>query len=60
MDDDESFDMEYSEKLCTLGVSDDPEDLDLLGHLERDSRYVCSACGRSAHSEVNLCVPEEI
>jgi hypothetical protein len=55
----EDFEQEYDEKICTLSDSEDPGDLDLLEHLVKDSRYICSACGRSAANAANLCSPEE-
>jgi hypothetical protein len=60
MDKGETFDSEYEDKLCFLSTSEDQDDLDRLNHLEKDGRYVCSACGRTAASEENLCAPEEI
>lgn len=59
MDEEETFDMEYDEKICTLADSQDPGDLDLLEHLVKNSRYICSSCGRSAANAENLCSPEE-
>jgi hypothetical protein len=35
-------------------------DLDLIRQLVKDSRFVCSKCGRTAHNVVNLCRPTTI
>lgn len=58
--DEEKFDMESDEKLCSLSGSDNQNDLDLLKHLAKDSQYICSMCSRSAASEYNLCSPEKL
>jgi hypothetical protein len=59
MDEEESFEMEYDKKICTLSDSEDPVDSDLLEHLVKNSRHICSLCGCSAANAVNLCSPEE-
>ena len=58
--DEESFDMEYDEKICSLSGSENQNDLDLLKHLVKNSQYICSACGRTAANEYNLCSPEKL
>ena len=60
MDEDEEFNVEYDEKICTISGVGDEIDLDRLRSLIKDSRYICSNCGRSASSAGNLCAPERL
>ena len=54
----ENFDVESDDKICSVSCSGDQIDLDRLRRLVKDSRYICSACGRSAANADNLCSPE--
>jgi hypothetical protein len=60
MDKGKHIESEYEDKMCSLGGSSDPIDLDLLKRLVRESRYVCSTCGRTAVNSENLCMPEQL
>ena len=60
MDDRENFDSESEDKVCSINASGDPSDLQRLRRLAKNSRYICSSCGRSAKNEENLCCPEEL
>jgi hypothetical protein len=60
MDRSEDFDDECGEKICSISGSGDEADLELLRKLVKNSRYVCSTCGRSAFNADSLCSPENI
>ena len=48
------------EKMCFLSDSNEEHRMDMLKSLVKGSRYVCSACGRAASSEVAVCSPEKL
>ncbi len=48
------------EKMCFLSDSNEEHRMDMLKSLIKDSRYVCSACGRAASSEAAICSPEKL
>jgi|WetSurSiteA1Bulk_404760.scaffolds.fasta_scaffold01315_2 hypothetical protein len=58
MDEGEKFDIESDEKLCWIIESQNRVDLDCLRPLVKDSRFICSMCGRSAANAEHLCAPE--
>jgi len=60
MDDREDFDSACEDKMCSISGSGDEANLDLLKRMVKNSRYVCSACGRSALNADNLCSPESL
>ncbi len=45
------------EHLCKVAGK---KEFDRLRELVRDARFFCRKCGRAAHSDLNLCKPEEI
>ncbi len=48
------------EKVCSINDLDDQGEIDRLKSFVRNSRYVCSTCGRSAANADNLCSPETL
>jgi hypothetical protein len=56
----EKFDVERDEKICSISDSEDPVKIERIRHLIKDSKYVCSTCGRSAMRAENLCAPETL
>jgi hypothetical protein len=52
------LDYEYEDKICSLSISGNQIDLKLLKQLVKDSRWVCTTCGRSAVDAARLCSPE--
>lgn len=58
MDKDEGYNSGSDEKICSLSGSGDRADLDRIKSLVKNSRYVCSSCGRAAVDSENLCAPE--
>jgi hypothetical protein len=59
MDDRERYE-EYDGKICELSGSEDQSDIDTIKRLAKDSRFICTMCGRAAANEENLCSPEAI
>jgi hypothetical protein len=58
MDKSQNLDAERDDKICSLTASGNQMDLDLIRSLVKDSRYICSACGRTTGHAENLCDPE--
>ena len=51
MDEEETLIWNATRNSVLSADSEDQNDLDLLKHLVKNSRYICSTCGRSAASE---------
>ncbi len=49
----------HEKHLCKLVVGDQVG-VEELKPLVRDSKFICSACGRTANKAENLCAPEPL
>lgn len=58
IDDNENSDVPLEEKLCTKTSYGNRINLRELRSLVRDSKYVCTTCGRAASRMESLCSPE--
>lgn len=47
-------------KMCYLSDSNEKHRMEMLKIMVKDSKYVCSACGRVASSKEAVCSPEDI
>ncbi len=51
---------EHAEKMCAMTCCPHDLPLDKIKSLAKDAKYICTACGRVAADQKNLCVPEAI
>jgi rubrerythrin len=48
------------EKACFINDYDSSLRMEMLKSLAENAQFVCSACGRSASSEIDICSPEKL
>jgi hypothetical protein len=54
------FGLPEDEKVCSVNDYDSSLRMDVLKGLAQNARFVCSACGRVASVEEDVCSPEKI
>ncbi len=56
----EDLDIPDYEKACFINDYDSSLRMELLKSVAENARFICSACGRAASREIDICSPEKL